>query len=90
MPVPRSLGMEWWGFGRPTAPWVPTSAPLDRELDRLAALDEGRARIIEARFFGGLHVEETAEVLHVSGDTVKQDWRLAKRGLARELDGPFA
>jgi DNA-directed RNA polymerase specialized sigma24 family protein len=44
--------------------------------------------VIELRFFGGLSVEETAEVLHVSTDTVKRDWRLAKLWLLRELEGP--
>jgi RNA polymerase sigma factor (TIGR02999 family) len=63
---------------------------LDRALDRLAAVDARKARVIELRFFGGLSVEETAEVLHVSGDTVKRDWRLAKLWLARELEGPRA
>jgi RNA polymerase sigma factor (TIGR02999 family) len=63
---------------------------LDRALDRLAAADERKARVIELRFFGGLSVEETAEVLHVSGDTVKRDWRLAKLWLVRELEGPRA
>jgi DNA-directed RNA polymerase specialized sigma24 family protein len=43
--------------------------------------------VIELRFFGGLSVEETAEVLHVSADTVKRDWRLAKLWLLRELEG---
>ena len=63
---------------------------LDRALDRLAAADERKARVVELRFFGGLSVEETAEVLHVSGDTVKRDWRLAKLWLVRDLDGPRA
>ena len=43
--------------------------------------------MIELRFFAGLSVEETAEVLHVSPDTVKRDWRLAKLWLLRELEG---
>jgi len=41
----------------------------------------------EMRFFGGLSVEETADVLHVSNDTIKRDWRLAKMWLLRELEG---
>ena len=45
---------------------------------------------MELRFFGGLSVEETAEVLHVSPDTVKRDWRLAKLWLLRELEGRSA
>jgi len=60
---------------------------LDRALEALAAVDERKSRVIEMRFFGGMTVEETAEVLHVSPDTVKRDWRLAKLWLLRELDG---
>jgi RNA polymerase sigma factor (TIGR02999 family) len=60
---------------------------LDRALEALAATDPRKARMIELRFFGGLSVEETAEVLHVSPDTVKRDWRLAKLWLLRELEG---
>ena len=60
---------------------------LDRALEKLAAVDERKSRVIELRFFGGLSVEETAEVLHVSPDTVKRDWRLAKLWLLRELEG---
>jgi RNA polymerase sigma factor (TIGR02999 family) len=59
---------------------------LDRALEQLAAVDERKSRVIELRFFGGLSVEETAEVLHVSNDTVKRDWRLAKLWLLRELE----
>jgi len=60
---------------------------LDRALERLAKVDERKSRVIELRFFGGLNVEETAEVLHVSNDTVKRDWRLARLWLLRELEG---
>src|SRR6195256_6039218 len=60
---------------------------LDRALEALAAVDVRKSRVIELRFFGGLSVEETAEVLHVSADTVKRDWRLAKLWLLRELEG---
>ena len=60
---------------------------LDRALEALAAVDVRKSRVIELRFFGGLTVEETAEVLHVSADTVKRDWRLAKLWLLRELEG---
>ncbi|HUE86094.1 MAG TPA: sigma-70 family RNA polymerase sigma factor [Vicinamibacterales bacterium] len=59
---------------------------LDRALEALALVDERKCRVIEMRFFGGMTVEETAEVLHVSTDTVKRDWRLAKLWLLRELD----
>jgi len=60
---------------------------LDRALEALAAVDVRKSRTIELRFFGGLSVEETGEVLHVSADTVKRDWRLAKLWLLRELGG---
>jgi RNA polymerase sigma-70 factor (ECF subfamily) len=60
---------------------------LDRALDALAKVDVRKSRTIELRFFGGLSVEETAEVLQVSPDTVKRDWRLAKLWLLRELEG---
>ena len=60
---------------------------LDRALERLAAVDPRKSRVVELRFFGGLSVQETAEVLHVSRDTVKRDWRLAKLWLLRDLGG---
>ena len=60
---------------------------LDDALEALANVDERKSRMIELRFFGGLSVEETAAVLHVSPDTVKRDWRLAKAWLLRELRG---
>jgi RNA polymerase sigma factor (TIGR02999 family) len=60
---------------------------LHRALDALAAADPRKARVIELRYFGGLSVEETAEVLHLSTDTIKRDWRLGKLWLARELKG---
>jgi RNA polymerase sigma-70 factor (ECF subfamily) len=60
---------------------------LDRALERLEKADARKSRVVELRFFGGLSVEETAEVLHVSPDTVKRDWRLAKLWLLRELKG---
>ena len=60
---------------------------LDRALNALAAVDERKSRVIDLRFFGGLSVEETADVLHVSPDSVKRDWRLAKLWLLRELEG---
>jgi RNA polymerase sigma-70 factor, ECF subfamily len=60
---------------------------LDRALEALAAVDARKSRVVELRFFGGLSVEETAEVLHVSADTIKRDWRLAKLWLLNELNG---
>ena len=60
---------------------------LDRALEEFAVVDARKARVIELRFFGGLSVEETAEVLHLSTDTIKRDWRLAKLWLLRALEG---
>jgi RNA polymerase sigma factor (TIGR02999 family) len=60
---------------------------LDRALEELAAVDARKAKVIELRFFGGLSVEETAEVLHLSPDSIKRDWRLAKLWLLRALEG---
>ena len=58
---------------------------LDDALNELALRDERRSRVVELRFFGGLSIEETAEVLGVCPDTVVRDWRLAKVWLAREV-----
>jgi RNA polymerase sigma-70 factor, ECF subfamily len=63
---------------------------LDDALESLARIDPRRAHVIELRFFGGLSVDETAEVLHVSPQTVMRDWRLARAWLARELRGDWA
>ena len=58
---------------------------LDRALDDLARVDARKARVIELRFFGGLSVEETAEVLDISPQSVMRDWKLARAWLVREL-----
>ena len=58
---------------------------LNDALEALAAIDGRKSRVVELRFFGGLSVDETAEVLKVSGDTVKRDWKFAKTWLLREL-----
>jgi RNA polymerase sigma factor (TIGR02999 family) len=58
---------------------------LDDALKSLAMLDPRKSRVVEMRFFGGLSVEESAEVLKVSVDTVMRDWKLAKVWLLREL-----
>jgi len=60
---------------------------LDDALKRLALVDERKGRVVELRFFGGLNVKETAEVLKVSQETVLRDWRLAKVWLLRDLSG---
>ena len=58
---------------------------LDDALKALAEVDARKSKVVELRFFGGMSVEETAEVLKVSEDTVMRDWRLAKAWLWREL-----
>ena len=58
---------------------------LDEALNSLARIDPRKARVVELRFFGGLSVEETAEVLEISDETVTRDWRTAKTWLFREL-----
>jgi RNA polymerase sigma factor (TIGR02999 family) len=60
---------------------------VDRALKELAAVDPRKATVVELRFFGGLSVQETADALDVSADTIKRDWRLAKQWLVRELSG---
>lgn len=68
----------------------PDLVALDEALKALAAVDDRRSRIVELRFFGGLSIEETAEVLGVCADTVVRDWRLAKTWLAHEMKKPAA
>jgi RNA polymerase sigma factor (TIGR02999 family) len=58
---------------------------LDEALTTLAGFDERKAKIVELRFFGGLSVEETAEVIHVAPITVHREWQKAKAWLYREL-----
>ena len=58
---------------------------IDEALTDLAALDPRKAQVIELRFFGGLNVEETAEVLKISPQSVMRDWKLARAWLTREL-----
>ena len=65
----------------------PDLIDLNRALDAFSSIDARRSQIVELRYFGGLTLEETAEVLHVSVETVKRDWRLAKLWLLRELNG---
>ena len=60
---------------------------LDEALIALAAVDSRKAQVVEMRFFGGLNIDETAEALHISRDTVKRDWAFAKLWLLRELSG---
>jgi RNA polymerase sigma-70 factor (ECF subfamily) len=65
----------------------PDLVKLDDALKALAEFDPRQAKIVELRFFGGLDLDETAEVLQVSRDTVKRDWRLAKVWLLCEMTG---
>ena len=60
---------------------------LSAALDEFARIDERKSRVVELRYFGGLTVEETAEALGVSPETVARDWRLARAWLRRELGG---
>ena len=60
---------------------------LDDALKGLGKLDPRKTQVVELRFFGGLSVEETAEVLKISPDTVMRDWKFARAWLARELSG---
>jgi RNA polymerase sigma factor (TIGR02999 family) len=66
---------------------VPDFVALDDALTALARLDARKAQTVEMRFFGGLSVDETAEVLRVSTVTVKRDWRAARAWLFREMTG---
>jgi RNA polymerase sigma factor (TIGR02999 family) len=59
---------------------------LDDALAALAAIDARKSQVVELRFFGGLTVDESAEALHVSPETVMRDWRFAKTWLLRELN----
>ncbi|HEX2443935.1 MAG TPA: ECF-type sigma factor [Vicinamibacterales bacterium] len=58
---------------------------LDEALERLAAMNERQARIVEYRFYGGMSVEETADALKISPATVKREWSTARAWLNREL-----
>jgi len=60
---------------------------LDDALNALAVVHPRKSDVAELRYFGGLSLEETAEALHVSIETVKRDWRYAKLWLLRELGG---
>jgi RNA polymerase sigma factor (TIGR02999 family) len=61
---------------------------LDDALASLAKIDSRKGRVVELRFFGGLSVEETAQVLRISPQTVLRDWHMAKVWLSRELNTP--
>ena len=60
---------------------------LSEALDEFAQIDQRKSRVVELRYFGGLTVEETAEALGISAETVARDWRIARAWLRRELGG---
>ena len=64
----------------------PDLVALDEALTSLAQIDERRSRVVELKFFGGLSIEETAEVLKVSTTTVERDWTIAKAWLHKTLN----
>jgi RNA polymerase sigma-70 factor (ECF subfamily) len=64
---------------------APDVVVIDEALTKLAELDPLQARIVELRFFGGLNIEQVAEVAGISATTVKRNWRMAKARLSREL-----
>lgn len=72
-------------FHQGTTGDAPDLLALDEALEKLAAIDERQAKVVELRYFGGLNIEETAEALGTSPATVKRDWTLAKAWLFREL-----
>src|SRR5262245_42181877 len=85
-------GGEWKQITLSEAEFLPALVStdlvaIDDALRGLHDQDERKSRIVELRFFGGLTVEETAEVLKISTDTVLNDWRFAKSWLLRELAG---
>ncbi len=93
----RARGFQKRGAGRATATLdeavLISRTPdvdvldLDSALDALARVDERKARVIDMRFFAGMTVEETADALQISVDTVKRDWQFAKLWLLRHLEG---
>ena len=60
---------------------------LDEALESLSKIDSRKGRVVELRYFGGLSVEETAEILRISPETAKRDWKMAKAWLYGELTG---
>ena len=88
--VAHSSDIDFDRFPAPATDRPAELCALDDALSSLARLDARRAQVIELRFFGGLSVDETAEALGVSPQTVMRDWRLARAWLTRELCGPGA
>ncbi len=67
--------------------WNPDVLAVDEALTRLAQVDAQQSRIVELRFFAGLSIEDTSQVLNISPATVKRDWAMAKAWLYREMQG---
>ena len=101
-PGHRRSGREWATYGLRMAGvvlmlawWLPAQALDPEQAERLAlandpelaALDARKSQVVELRYFGGLSVDETADALSVSPETVMRDWQMAKLWLLRELDG---
>ena len=83
---PAAADVEWFGRDAGAVQFEEIAA-VDEALKRLSQLDRQQGQVVEMRYFGGLTVEETAEVLSVSPRTVKRDWATAKVWLQRELSG---
>ncbi|HEX6622593.1 MAG TPA: ECF-type sigma factor, partial [Pyrinomonadaceae bacterium] len=60
---------------------------IHEALERLAAIDPQQARVVELKFFGGLTIEETCEVMRLSHTTIEREWKMARAWLRREMDG---
>lgn len=82
----QHLTLEEEKIALPTEPDVLLT--LEKALHQLEQLDQRQSRVVELRFFGGLTIEETADVLEVSTMTVKRDWRLARAWLSQALASP--
>jgi RNA polymerase sigma-70 factor, ECF subfamily len=78
-------GLDLDGLPAPGTDRALEVCALDEALDALARMDPRRAQVIELRFFGGLTVDETADILQISPQSVMRDWKLARAWLTREL-----
>ena len=83
--VEHSTAIDFDAMASPQSERAEQLCALDDALAALASVDSRRAQVVELRFFGGLTVEEAADVLQVSPQTVMRDWRLARAWLTREL-----
>jgi len=85
--APRAVMETLDAVAAPDGVDVEDAVAIDVALNKLQAIDPGQAQLVELRFFGGLTVEEAAEVLSLSPRTVKREWALARAWLHRELTG---